>query len=442
MLWTASQGDANMDEGVHGEIVLDAFAIATTGTVASFACRSNRTIEWVDAAWETVTGIPAADAEQRDLADLVVPAARADVEGAFHRALFTPPTDVDVAPPVRGALLASGRIVEITLLPERDSRGVVGINGLVDDVTALSDASSMAVALAPVFDRSPDLVGLSDDRGGVLYMNPAARGRFGIADVRAATLEQLYPPASVDLYYREIRPALLARGWWRGVVTMRGRRDALLEVRQTITAGVGKTGDTIEWLLSVGEDVTDARREHAELAFRATHDSLTGLANRALLLDRLDHALARARRDATTVAVIYADLDGFKAVNDTYGHAAGDRVLVEVGRRFGSVVRPSDTVARFGGDEFVVLCEGIDDGHGEAEEIAERLRRVLADEPLQVGATIVQLATTTGTAFAAAGATTAARLLAAADRTMYETRAARGTRSAGASREDGGDYAG
>jgi diguanylate cyclase (GGDEF)-like protein len=434
MLESVTQGDANMDEGVQGEIVLDALATATTGTVASFACRSNRTIEWVDAAWETVTGIPADDALQRDLADLVAPASRVDVESAFHRALFAPPTVVDDPPVVRTPLPATGRVVDITLLPERDSRGVVGINGLVDDVTAVSDATSIASSLAPVFDRSPDLVGLTDDRGGILYMNPAARARFGIADPSRVTIDSMYPPVSVDLYYREVRPALLAKGWWRGIVTMRGRRETLLDVRQTVVAGLGDDDDIV-WLLSVGEDITEARREHAELAYRATHDSLTGLANRTLLLDHLEHALARARRDGTTVAVIYADLDGFKAVNDTYGHAAGDRVLVEVGRRFGSVVRPSDTVARFGGDEFVVLCEGIDDGRGEVEEIAGRLRRALADEPLRVGATVVQLATTTGTAAAASGATTAAHLLAAADRSMYDARRSRRDSATDASRD-------
>src|SRR4051794_17423823 len=217
-----------MDEGVQGEIVLDALATATTGTVASFACRSNRTIEWVDAAWETVTGIPADEALQRDLADIVAPASRVDLEGAFHRALFTPPTTVDELPAVRASLPATDRVVDITLLPERDSRGVVGINGLVDDVTAVSDATSIAVTLAPVFDRSPDLVGLTDDRGGIVYMNPAGRARFGIPDPTVVTIDSLYPPASVDLYYRDIRPALHAKGWWRGVVTMRGRRDTLL----------------------------------------------------------------------------------------------------------------------------------------------------------------------------------------------------------------------
>ena len=115
-------------------------------------------------------------------------------------------------------------------------------------------------------------------------------------------------------------------------------------------------------------------RKHAAdaLAHQATHDPLTGLPNRLLFLDRLDHALARSRRTGDKLAVLFLDLDDFKLVNDTLGHEAGDQLLLAMTERLQAAVRTGDTVARFGGDEFVVLCEEVVSDEV-ALEVADRL---------------------------------------------------------------------
>jgi diguanylate cyclase (GGDEF)-like protein/PAS domain S-box-containing protein len=123
---------------------------------------------------------------------------------------------------------------------------------------------------------------------------------------------------------------------------------------------------------SMFEDVTDRRAEEESLRFQALHDPLTRLPNRELYMDRLEMAVIRARRSGRHVGVIFFDLDGFKPVNDTLGHEAGDEVLREFGIRLGSVVRGSDTVARIGGDEFAALAEGVHD-LDELRNLAERL---------------------------------------------------------------------
>jgi diguanylate cyclase (GGDEF)-like protein len=138
-------------------------------------------------------------------------------------------------------------------------------------------------------------------------------------------------------------------------------------------------------------------RESEELRHRAFHDPLTGLPNRLLFLDRLEHALARAARDGG-IAVLFVDLDDFKRVNDTWGHAAGDLLLQEVARRLARSVRAGDTVARFAGDEFTVLLEGMTTPD-EVRSIAERLLAALAD-PIDLEIATVRMSLSVGAALA------------------------------------------
>jgi diguanylate cyclase (GGDEF)-like protein/PAS domain S-box-containing protein len=139
-------------------------------------------------------------------------------------------------------------------------------------------------------------------------------------------------------------------------------------------------------------DVTERVRLEEELTRQAFHDGLTGLANRALFRDRLDHALARGPRARSSLAVLLVDLDGFKQVNDSLGHDAGDQLLRQIAERFSAVSRPSDTLARLGGDEFALLLEGANEGT--ATGVADRLLASLeepieiADRSLRLGASI------------------------------------------------------
>jgi diguanylate cyclase (GGDEF)-like protein len=120
----------------------------------------------------------------------------------------------------------------------------------------------------------------------------------------------------------------------------------------------------------------ERKQAENELNHEAVHDSLTGLPNRALFLDRLDQALARSRRQPRPFAVLFVDLNGFKLINDSLGHAVGDQVLVAVAGRLRDTMRESDTAARFGGDEFTILCEDVDD-ESHAERIVDRISREL-----------------------------------------------------------------
>ena len=169
-------------------------------------------------------------------------------------------------------------------------------------------------------------------------------------------------------------------------------------------------------------DVSERRQLEDQLVHQAFHDSLTSLANRALFKDRVDHALQRTKRQTPSVAVLFLDLDGFKEVNDSLGHAAGDRLLIQVAERLHSCVRPSDTVARFGGDEFAVLIEDASDDI-DVIQVAERVLEGLR-EPFVVNGRELHVRGSMGIARMESDVDGADQLLRNADLAMYRAKAA------------------
>jgi diguanylate cyclase (GGDEF)-like protein/PAS domain S-box-containing protein len=167
-------------------------------------------------------------------------------------------------------------------------------------------------------------------------------------------------------------------------------------------------------------DITARKQGETMLRFLATHDQLTGLPGRALLTDHLQGALARAHRAGTQVAVLFADVDRFKYVNDTLGHDVGDRLLQVIAQRFRATLRAADTVGRLGGDEFVVLAEGLGETQ-EAAGLAEKLLAALA-EPVHIGGHELYVSASVGIALGPADGTDPGTLLKNADIAMYRAK--------------------
>ena len=174
-------------------------------------------------------------------------------------------------------------------------------------------------------------------------------------------------------------------------------------------------------LLAAVLDISDRRRAEQRIQFLAYHDVLTGLANRALLSDRLTHALAHAKRTGCPLAVLTLDLDRFKFINDAYGHAAGDRVLVQVAERLRTALRAADTVARTGGDEFVIVQTDFD-RPGASVDLARRIVAMLA-APVDIGDRMVTIGGSVGIALCPADAETADDLLKNSDVALYRAKA-------------------
>jgi diguanylate cyclase (GGDEF)-like protein len=181
-----------------------------------------------------------------------------------------------------------------------------------------------------------------------------------------------------------------------------------------------KTSDGSRFFTAIVRDVTERRRAQEKLAHQALHDSLTGLPNRTLVLDRIGQALARSARHDWSVGVLFFDLDRFKVVNDSLGHSAGDALLVLVVDRLRALLRPGDTMARLGGDEFLIVCEEID-GLTHARQLAERLTRALKP-PFNLGEREVFATASMGIAVGRGPAATPESLLRDADAAMYRAK--------------------
>ncbi len=270
-------------------------------------------------------------------------------------------------------------------------------------------------------DGVPAAVLLVDLDGRIVYANQEAARLTGY---RRTKLERL----GVDDLVPDDQRASHAR-WRAGWTPERRPMGSGLQIRCRRADGSLFPADVslapmtfggVDFVVVGLRDETDRRRNEDELLRRALHDPLTGLPNRVLFLDRLTQAVARAGRGGEHIAVLYVDLDGFKAINDNWGHAAGDAVLRAVARRLAGAVRPGDTVARFGGDEFLVLCERLT-SDDEATDVAGRLLEAIGLAP---GPAIGSggMSASVGIAVHRSAADTAAGLVDAADRAMYRAK--------------------
>jgi diguanylate cyclase (GGDEF)-like protein/PAS domain S-box-containing protein len=304
-------------------------------------------------------------------------------------------------PAVRGIIVRSEELIDPAILPS--------VGHTAGQFQSLAEAAPIGILVTNVDGR-------------VLYRNELARDLLG-GSAEEHWIDQARGPYQDDLAAlvaraldKQERGSMLVPFDFRGGTTW----IDVTAVPQTDESGrpFGLIA-TLKDVTTETEAREDLRAAQDRLWHMANHDQLTGLPNRSLLMDRLDQALARHRRDRHGVAVLYSDLDGFKAINDEHGHAAGDLVLVEVAQRLSTAVRDTDTVCRFGGDEYLVLVEGFS-GTDEVEAIAARIVSDVAAPLSSVGHAAV--GTTVGVAVAHENQGPGA-LLAQADNAMYRAKA-------------------
>lgn len=266
--------------------------------------------------------------------------------------------------------------------------------GTVQDITARRQAEDELRLAATVFDNSLNAVLIADAEGCIRKINRAFTTILGYqeADVLGRQPNVMKSGQHPPSFYQDMWGQLHERGHWEGEILNRHRDGHIVSIWQNITTVRGGAGE-IKHYIGIFSDITEQKAQAQRIHQLAYYDALTGLPNRALLMDRCRQALARARRAHGLLAVLFMDLDRFKHINDSLGHPVGDALLQAVGIRLQQVVRDTDTVARLGGDEFVVLLENIDsllDVEASAHRIIQAFHEpfVLESHTLSVATTI------------------------------------------------------
>jgi diguanylate cyclase (GGDEF)-like protein/PAS domain S-box-containing protein len=267
-----------------------------------------------------------------------------------------------------------------------------------------------------------DVILIVDDDGSVRYATPSARHLFGAVAVEGAQLADLVQSSERDEIAHALADLRTRPGIdedWR--ITSRDGSYVEVEVRCSDL----RQEPTVGGLVLTLRDVTEQRQLERELKYRAFHDALTGLPNRVLFQDRVARALARARRTGAVVAVLFADLDDFKVINDTMGHAAGDELLVAAAQRLAALAGGTGLVARLGGDEFALLLPEAGDGDGDGGTVNTLAAAIVAafDEPFTLGAGPAMATATVGVAVSA-DSNSPNDLVRQADLALYAAKAA------------------
>jgi diguanylate cyclase (GGDEF)-like protein len=300
-------------------------------------------------------------------------------------------TSMQATETVSGAIKEALRVLSV-----EDNRGdAILVREMLRDASpdgfVLQNADRLSTAVACLLDGAVDCVLLD-------LSLPDAEGLEALAQVRTVALDV-------------------------PIIVLTGRSDEVLAV-QAVHEGAQDyliKGQVDARLLSRSINYAiERKRAEVELAHQAMHDALTALPNRALFYDRLGQALNRVGRHSTAAAVLFLDLDRFKLINDSLGHGAGDKLLVAVAERLSNVLRGGDTAARFGGDEFVILCEDVS-GELQAIAIAERIAAEL-DAPFTVGGDEVFMRTSVGIALATEPGARPEALIRDADAAMYRAK--------------------
>lgn len=320
------------------------------------------------------------------------------------------------------ALALTAYLAYVFFRLDRTRRSLAKANReLGDRFTAQLLAEERLRLHATAFDNAHEGITLTDAQGIILDVNPAFSRITGYerSEVIGRNPRVLKSGRHDREFYAAMWKSILETGGWRGEIWNRGKYGDLYPELLSI-ASVRDADGKLTNYVAVFADISRLKEQEKQLTQMAYYDALTELPNRVLLADRIVLASLQVRRGDTLMAVCYLDLDGFKPVNDTWGHEVGDQLLVEMANRFKSSLRGGDTVARLGGDEFVLLLLGL----ANVDECERAVRRLLhtVSQPLLVAPSPVMLSASIGVAIFPLDDGDADTLLRHADQAMYQAK--------------------
>jgi diguanylate cyclase (GGDEF)-like protein/PAS domain S-box-containing protein len=264
------------------------------------------------------------------------------------------------------------------------SSTIVGYVGTAHDVTEAVVKRVLSEQLVGLLDVTADAVLVFDQHGTLMFCNDGARELIGVNEQTGLNdaAAQMFIQAIRDQVPREVTTSSTSNRW-EGELGFRSP-DGIMRTLSIVLQIVRTADGVISHYSAIARDITEAKQLQDELTRQATHDAMTGLPNRVLFLRKLSEALERSRTLKRGVTVLFVDLDKLKDVNDNIGHGVGDQLLNTIAKRLVSATRPSDIVARIGGDEFVVLCDGLGDEHV-AMDVADRVRQAMTGQVILQG---------------------------------------------------------
>lgn len=279
-------------------------------------------------------------------------------------------------------------------LARLDDAGSGKLFAVFQDVSVRKRNEEAQKLAASVFANTHEGIIITDAQSRILDVNQAFTQITGYQ--RNEVLQQNPRLLKSDIqgaaFYRDLREALRDKGYWSGEIWNRHKNGSIFAELLNISAVQDGSGKVRNYV-GIFSDITDMKQHQIKLEKLAHFDALTGIPNRSLLADRMNQAISYTRRNGGQMAICYLDLDGFKPINDQFGHKTGDNLLIEMAKRMNQCIRAGDTVARIGGDEFVILLLGLSE-YAECQTALQRLlseicRPVVLDEvPLGVSASI------------------------------------------------------
>ncbi len=315
-------------------------------------------------------------------------------------------------------------LLETTKMPMQDAQGekVIGILGIGHDITKRKQAEEQLQQAASVFEHANEGIMITDAKGTILDVNAAFTLMTGYskAEVVGRNPRILNSGQHEASFYAEMWAVLLREGNWTGEVWNRRKNGEIYPELLTIST-VRTPGGKVQRYVALFSDISAQKAHQRQLEHIAHHDALTGLPNRVLLADRLRQSLATAARRGEKIALAYLDLDGFKEVNDRFGHDAGDRLLEVLAERMKKILRETDTLARLGGDEFVAVLVDL----ANIDSTLPWLKRLLSTvaEPVHDEMGMLQVSASLGVSFyPQEDPVDADQLLRQADQAMYQAK--------------------
>lgn len=309
-----------------------------------------------------------------------------------------------------------------TYIPDFGENGdALGFTLLVTDIKALRMAEADLKVAATVFENSADGIMVTDTNGVILSVNAAFTDITGYPAQEAVgqTPRLIRSDHHEPAFHASVWKQIAEQGEWKGEIWNRRKNGEVFLVWQTITRVAAEDGGLGRYI-SVFHDITEVWQKNERNRHLAFHDALTDLPNRTLFLERLERQFVMSERHPRCLAVLFLDLDGFKHVNDTLGHAIGDELLKAVANKLQGLIRQTDTAARLGGDEFVILLDS-PENRGEVENIAKRIIASI-NAPLHLTGCVAHVGTSIGIAICPEHGASPSDLLKSADAAMYRAK--------------------